>query len=410
MNTINLKLINLIIIFIIFFSLTLLTANKYCTFYDFGINFKSFLNLSEKNYSFSFNGHIKIFEYLFSFLFNPSYIEIFIYFFRYLFLILLAITLIYTIKKPVFIFFILINPFIINPLFFDFHYEYFAVILILIFYFNIKNKYSYFFLFPFIFISETYAFLSIFLYLIYLKYHKLNWNIIFIITLKYVFFFLSVSFLFSMFSGENFFETKNINIKIFYLANIFIVMLITLFLFKRNYIDNFLKDININYIFILIILLNILFYLFFIITSGFKYFYFFSFNNHYMLIVGSILSLILIHNFKYFKFLFKIFLLLIFLITNPTFLGASFWLNEDSNFYYKNYSKSEIIFKKLNSTNSLYLINNKFCDYEMVDLKNTFTLDDIEINKDILNYNIILNDRLSKSELIKFNLMKKYLN
>ena len=46
----------------------------------------------------------------------------------------------------------------------------------------------------------------------------------------------------------------------------------------------------------------------------------------------------------------------------------------------------------------------------MINLKNTITLDDIEINKDILNYNIIINDRLSKSELTKINLIKKYFN
>ena len=383
-----------------FFFLTLIIFQvflKYylynCTFYDFGIIFKRQNFLEDKNYKDFFGGHVRFYEFLIQLIYNKISNSLIYFFLITLQIFIYVFTFLYIRKRDQFLSIIfLINPLVTNALFFDFHFEYIAVLFVTIFFYNSHKKYSIFFIMPIVFVSEVYAFLSVFLILIYFKNYKVNFiGIVFcIIIFFYVYF--AIFYLFNWALSDLYLK-YNLSDKKKFLYVVFSISFVLFFLKKTLY-KNFIS-LNNN---VFILLLNIIIIFFFIAVSfNLNNFNFININNHYLLII-SFLSSIVIYNFFLVKNLKKkiIFLFfLFFLFFNPTLLGMQFYINKDSIFYYKNYinlynldSQKKISnFISSIDKNKNILINNNLCNLDAFNFKNISIYED---NYDVKKINYII--------------------
>ena len=353
-----------------------------CTFYDFGIIFKRQNFLEDKNYKDFFGGHVRLYELLIHLIYNKISNSLIYFFLITLQIFIYVFTFLYIRKRNQFLSIIfLINPLVTNALFFDFHFEYVAVLFTTIFFYNSHKKYSIFLIIPIVFVSELYAFLSVFLILIYFKNYKVNFiGIVFcIIIFFYVYF--AIFFLFNW-ALPDLYLKYNLSDKKKLLYVLFSISFVLFFL-KKNLYKHFIS-LNNN---IFILLLNIIVIIFFLAVSfNLNNFNFININNHYLLII-SFFSSIVIYNFYLVKnskkniiFLFFLF----FLFFNPTILGMQFYINKNSIFNYINY----INFNNLDAQerisnfilsidkNKNVLINNNLCNINAFNIKNIFIFED----------------------------------
>ncbi len=350
-----------------------------CTFYDFGIIFRRQIFLEEKNFKDFFGGHIRFYEIFSNFFFNRInnliiyYLLVGIQFFIYL------LTFFYLRRKNKILSIIFIlNPIVINPLFFDFHFEYLAVLFSAIFFYNSHKKYSIYLIIPIILISEMCAFFSIFLIWIYFKNYKVNSIGLIFSFIILIYSYLTVFYIFNYTTGSILLN-YNLSFKI-ELLYIFCSIIYALFFLNKKFYK-ILLNLEMNYLIIVISSIIFLFYVFF--SFYFKNINYINFNNHYFLIFSFLTSVIIYNLFKknnYYKIIFFIF----FIIFNPTILGAQFYFNEGSIFHYKNYINFNNLISQKNISrfistidkNKNILINNHLCNIDVFTIKNLYVFED----------------------------------
>ena len=386
-----------------------------CTFYDFGILFARQNFLLNNDYKSFFTGHVRIHEILINFFYsklNNTLIYYFLVFFQ-TFIIVFTFFYLHKINKILSVIF-LFNPISINSLFFDFHFEYLAVFFTAFFYFNSNKKYSLLLLLPIIFISELYAFLSTFFMWIYFRKYKISYFglIFYIFILIYVY--ISIFVILDFTSEHGLYTKYNLQSisKIIYLIYCFLSILF----FTNNISKSYFLKVK---IFTLIFIINLfVIFLFLLATYHFKIINYINVNNHYLLIISFTSSLTIFKFIKKNK-IWQYVCILFFFLLNPTVLGPQFYFNKYSNFYYLNYlnfnnnkfqNELSQSLSKIKSNNETILINNKFCNIEIFNLKKIFIYED-NIKLPNINYIFFTFHNYSETQknefsnfLIKFNI------
>ena len=401
----------LIFIFVIFLQILLKFSLYNCTFYDFGIIFKRQNFLEEKNYKDFFGGHIRIYEIFLNFLYNKVNHLFFYFFLISIQIFIYLLTFFYLRRKNKILSLIfLVNPIATNALFFDFHFEYLAVFFSTVFFYNSNKKYSIFLILPIIFISELYAFFSLFLIWLYFRNYKVNFIGLVFCVVIFLYVYFAIFYLFDWAVG-GVYEKYNLNyqIEILYITSSIIFVI---FFSNKKFYSYFIK-INNNNLIILINIIIFIFFLFFFIH--FKNINFINLNNHYFLII-SFLSSIVIYNFfiknNYYKFIFLFF----FLIFNPTIFGMQFYFNEGSVFYYKNYINFSNLESQKNISqfissidkNKNILINNHLCNINVFNHNNIFISED-ELHLKKIDYIIFTSHNYAEEQKNKFeNVLNNY--